>query len=485
MFRRTAVVALIGCLFLLMSGGSAEAFDRTAEQKEPSDKQAVSDQQRRQQLEEERALLKLFADTLEQVRANYVDDSISERELIEAAIEGMLTKLDPYSNYIPPKKMELFKRSVEQQYGGVGIRVKQEGDQLVIVSPLYGSPAHRAGLKRGDRVVKIGEVSTKGLSLEQAVQQMKGKLGSSVELTIVHPESEQPETVTLRRELVHMETVMGYRRQANGQWEYICDPQRKIAYIRITTFHEGMSTQLTKVLQRLLGESIQGLILDLRYNPGGLLTEAVQTADLFLSDGLITSTEVRNTPRQTWSAEPSTTLIPDGFPLVVLVNRASASASEIVSACLQDHDVALVVGERTWGKASVQNIIELERGQSALKLTTGSYQRPSGENIDRAAGGPENEDWGVRPDEGHQIRLTDEQREALIARFRHMDILYGDGEAEVAESFEDPHVQDALQYLRKQLDDQQAAAADDSQPPQSAPPEAQDSAAASAPAGQQ
>ncbi len=180
------------------------------------------------------------------------------------------------------------------------------------------------------------------------------------------------------REHIQQPTVIGFHRNKEGIWDFFCDKDQKIAYVRIAAFSHNTSRDLEQVLNQLMQEGMRGLVVDLRFNPGGMLSEAIKVSDLFLHEGRIVSIEGRSTPQQVWDARDEGTIIPRGFPVAVMVNRFSASAAEIVSACLQDNQVATVVGERTWGKGSVQNVIELEQGKSALKLTTAGYHRPSG-----------------------------------------------------------------------------------------------------------
>lgn len=448
MRRVSHILVLITCVLCLWNPPVRGALpDRT----EAVNSKTSKVQDHRRDVEQEKELLRLFADTLEQIKRNYVDEKISERDLIDAAIRGMLAKLDPYSNYIPPKNLEEFRREIDQQYGGVGIRVEVRDGQLIIATPLYGTPAYRAGLLPGDRVLKIGPTNTKGMTLDEAVNCMQGKIGSSVELTIRHSDSSAPKTVTLQREVIHLETVLGFERRADDQWDYFCDPKQKIAYIRLTAFSKGAGKQLATVLRSLLAEGMRGLVLDLRFNPGGLLNGAIEVADLFIRDGEITSTQGRNMPSRTWRATEQSTLIPRQFPVVVLVNRFSASASEIVAACLQDHHTALIVGERTWGKASVQNIIELEQGNSILKLTTGGYHRPSGKNIHRQPGVSPDEVWGVQPDEGHKFRMSNRELSQLNGWFHRWDVLATKPEDRPKSEFVDRHLADALQYIRDRL----------------------------------
>lgn len=365
-------------------------------------------------------LFRVLADTLDQVERNYVKE-IDRRRLMEAAIRGILQELDPYSNYISPEEMQEFKTSVEQQFGGIGIQVIMEGGQLKVLSPLVGTPAYRAGIQAGDWIVAIEGRSTAGISLDEAVRQLKGEAGTSVTITIARPATNYKETITLQREIIRIETVLGDRRKDDDRWDFMYDPQRRIGYVRITTFSRETPQELKRALEELKAQGVRGLVLDLRFNPGGLLASAIEVADLFIAQGTIVSTAGRASPERSWEAVAEGTY--DGFPMAVLVNRYSASASEIVAACLQDHKRAVIVGERTWGKGSVQNVVELGGGRSALKLTTAGYKRPNGHNIHREEGAGEDQEWGVMPDAGYEVRFSDDETRAFLRYRRQRDLL--------------------------------------------------------------
>ncbi|HEX7449136.1 MAG TPA: S41 family peptidase, partial [Pirellulales bacterium] len=255
----------------------------------------------------------------------------------------------------------------------------------------------------------------------EAVRRLKGEPGSSVTFKVQHPGGAGIEKMTVTRELIQMESILGDRRNDRDEWDFMLDPAKKIGYIRIVSFGRETQGELKKAMDRLKKENVRGLVLDLRFNPGGLLGSAIAVADMFLTEGEIVSTSGRNSPKRTWSAHKPDTY--EGFPMVVLVNRASASASEIVSASLQDHKRAIVVGERTWGKGSVQTVMDLEGGKSILKLTTASYQRPNGHNIHRFPDAKESDEWGVMPDAGYELKLDDREFLQLQLYRRDRDIL--------------------------------------------------------------
>ncbi len=409
-------------------------------------------------------LLTLFADTLDQIDRNYVKD-ISRRELMEAAIKGMVKELDQYSNYISPKDIERFKGVVESEFGGVGIQVSIENEQLKVISPIVGSPAYRAGMVAGDLIIKIENTPTKGITLDDAVRLMKGKIGTEVTVTVVHPDDPMPKEIKLKRDKIRVLTVLGDRRKDDDSWNFIFDEKKKTGFIRVTSFSRHTVNELREALKELESQDVRGLILDLRFNPGGLLSAAIDVCDMFIPEGRIVSTEGRNAPKRVWDAHKKGTF--SQFPIVVLVNRSSASASEIVSACLQDHERAVIVGTRTWGKGSVQNIIDLESGRSALKLTTAGYMRPSGKNIHRFDGATEKDEWGVTPNEGFVVKLTDREVTALLRDRRDRDIVdkmdpKTDPEAESAKPFTDRQLKAAVEQLDKMIHAMSDNAKDDS-----------------------
>ncbi len=244
-------------------------------------------------------LLRLFADTLDQVERNYVKD-ISKRELMEAAIRGMLGKLDQHSNYIPPEDMERFKVEVESEFGGVGIQVSTEGGQLRVISPIYGTPAYKAGILAGDTIVKIEDKPTRGMTIDECIKQLKGKIGTSVNVTVKHEKDGSEDTVKLTRETIRVDTVLGDLRNEDDTWNYYFDQEKQIGYIRITSFGRHTTEDLSKVMKQLKDKGLQGLIIDLRFNPGGLLTSAIEVSDMFVAEGDIVSTQGRNTLKRSW-----------------------------------------------------------------------------------------------------------------------------------------------------------------------------------------
>lgn len=423
-------------------------------------------------------LMRVFVDTFEQIDRNYVKD-VDRRELMEAAVRGMLSELDPYSNYISPDDINRFNEDVEQEFGGIGIQVQFQPEKggLIVSSPLPGSPAYQAGVLAGDVIVEIEGQPVADFpprrELQTAVKLLKGKPGVEVTIGVRHVGETEVVTIPITREIIKLKTVLGDTYNPDGSWNFMYDDAEKIGYIRLTHFSRRTGEELREAVRQLKRDGMQGLILDLRFNPGGLLTTAVEVADLFIESGKIVSTEGRNSPDRVWSAKRFGTHT--DFPMVVLINQFSASASEIVSAALQDHDRAVVIGERSWGKGSVQNVIELESGGSALKLTTASYHRPSGKNIHRFPDAKQEDEWGVMPSDGFAVEMDGEQKQEYLRYRRDRDVLDEDGPPE--SEFVDAQMERALEYIRQQLSGEQPKAAEKPDDQPEAKPKDKDAAA--------
>ena len=316
------------------------------------------------------------------------------------------SSLDPYSGYIRPRDYQHLLEGLDQEFGGIGILVEphRETRRLMVMTPLVDTPAFRMGIKAGDLILKVNDHDTLGMTLRQAVELMRGKPGTTVRLSVLHVGAKEPVELTIERAIIPIESALGDTRNPDGTWDYRLHANPRIMYVRLTTFGEKTAKELTKILK---GHKVDALILDLRDNSGGLLSAAVATCDMFLDQGNIVSTRGRSgRQNRSFEAEPDL-LLDRRVPVAVLINNLTASASEIVAACLQDHGRAKIVGQRTYGKGTVQNMLELEGGKAALKLTTASYWRPSGKNIQRPRKGQPDGDWGVRPDPGFEVVLTD------------------------------------------------------------------------------
>jgi len=311
--------------------------------------------------------LELFGDIFERVRAQYVDEA-ADKDLIEAAINGMLQSLDPHSSYLNEDSFRDMQVQTRGEFGGLGIEVTMEQGLVRVVSPIDETPAARAGLEAGDFITHLDGESVLGLTLSDAVDRMRGRVGSDIELTI-RREGAEPFDVTVTRDVVRIRSV---RSRVEG----------KVGYIRVTTFNEqtmdGVESSMAS-LREELGNEMIGLVLDLRRNPGGLLDQAVKVSDAFLDQGEIVSTRGRD-PDAAQRFNATKGDLAEGLPIVVLINGGSASASEIVAGALQDHKRAVVMGTESFGKGSVQTIMPIS-GHGALRLTTAKYYTPSGRSI--------------------------------------------------------------------------------------------------------
>jgi carboxyl-terminal processing protease len=406
----------------------------------------------------------VFADTLQYVQSSHVNPP-ETKALFEGAMRGITKRLDRYSNYISPTELARFREEMRQEFGGIGIQITIADNQLTVVTPLPGTPAFRAGVLSGDRIVAIEGESTEGIqSTQQAADKLRGPHGTDVTITVLHEGSDEPQEITITRGTIHVASVKGDRYNSDGTWDYFIDQEHKIAYVRLEQFHDNTADELETAARKLVDEGMRSMILDLRMNPGGLLSAAVKVCDLFVSEGVIVSTKARGQRAVPYEAHRPGTL--EGFDMVVLVNGRSASASEIVAACLQDHKRAVLIGERTWGKGSVQNILDLGNGRGAMKLTTASYHRPSGENIHRFEDATEDDVWGVKPNEGFHVTLAApeefegkskaEQRslelqkmfEVLMLQRSRLDVLPRPGQEPLQREVPDRQLDRALEYLR-------------------------------------
>jgi carboxyl-terminal processing protease len=347
----------------------------------------------------------LFVDAVEKVQSHYVRP-VTRRELLESAIEGMLQNLDPHSSFFNTTQQRVLRRQIEGRLEGIGVQVDidPETARLRVIAPMPGTPAYDAGILAGDQITEIDGQSAEGMSPDKAAEVLRGRPGTEVKLTVVHEGSDEPATLTMNRAIIELPSVLGDRRKPDDRWDFMLDKDKKIGYLRITTFMQNTAEELKAALDQLKEEGATGLIIDLRDNPGGMLSSVVEICDLFLPGGEIVSTKGRNTLPKRYEARKDAPY--EDLPLVVLINQYSASASEIFAAAMQDHKRAAVVGQRSYGKGSVQNLIELEGGNSVLKLTVASYYRPSGENIHRFPNSKPTDKWGVSPDAGMEVKLV-------------------------------------------------------------------------------
>ncbi len=317
----------------------------------------------------------LFGEVLEKINREYIDE-INQSESMDAAINGLLQSLDPYSSYMSPEILDEMQTETSGEFGGLGIEVSMEAGVVKVISPIDDTPASKAGLKAGDYIVKINDTQVQGKSLSEAVDLMRGPVGSSIELTVRRRGEKKALTFNITREIIEIQSVKSELLEEN------------IGYIRLTSFNENSSDQIEKQIKKLKkNKNLNSFILDLRNNPGGLLNQAIRISDFFLENGEIVSTKSRKkSENRKWFAKKGD--ITDGKTLLVLINYGSASASEIVAGALKDHKRAIVVGENSYGKGSVQSIIPL-KNKGAIRLTVAKYYLPSGKSISEV---------GVRPD---------------------------------------------------------------------------------------
>ena len=413
-------------------------------------------------------LVRTVVDVLAEVDRNYVKELTDEekQKLVEEMLNGGLRKLDPHSEYMTAEDFKLFETVSEGEFGGIGVTAVPDPKTslLKIESLLPGTPAYRAGLQAGDLIWKVGDRATDEMKPEEARSLIKGKPGTPVTLTIIREGSREPIVVTLTRGIIELHPFMGFARDPADptKWDFMADKQNKIAYVRLTGFTEKSYKDLRAAVEEAERNGARALVLDLRDNPGGLLTQAAQVADLFLTGGTVVSTKNRTGGGRKWEAKAEDTVFlpAEQKPMAVLINRGSASASEIVAAALQDHKRAVVVGERTYGKGSVQKVFNLRNGD-AVKLTTESWLTPAGKNIHRWPDAKESDEWGVRPDPGMAVKLTDEQIREYVRHYSRLDYVKGkpgstgkdepkaNGPAE--KPYVDPVLEKALDHLRGKL----------------------------------
>ncbi len=313
-------------------------------------------------------LLNLFGEIMERTKNSYVEE-VSDKQLIESAINGMLTSLDPHSSYLTEEDFRYMNEQTKGKFGGLGIQVTMESGVVKVISPIDDTPAYKAGIKAGDYITDIDGKTVIGMTLNEAVAKLRGKIGTKVTVT-VRRVNEKPFTVTMKREEIKMDSVKSEIK--NGD----------ILYVRISSFNEDVDKDTEKAIkdaQKKLDNKLAGVVLDVRNNPGGLLEQAIGVSDLFLDHGEIVSTRSRNEEDTIKYTATSGDVI-QGLPMVVMINEGSASASEIVAGALQDHHRAVILGEKSFGKGSVQTVLQL-RNNAAMRITTARYYTPSGRSI--------------------------------------------------------------------------------------------------------
>ena len=340
----------------------------------------------------------LFGEVLEKINKEYVDE-INQSESMDSAINGLLQSLDPYSAYMSPEIFNEMQTETSGEFGGLGIEVSMESGVVKVISPIDDTPASRAGIKAGDYIVKINNIQVQGKSLSEAVDLMRGPVGSGIELTIRRRGEKKALTFNIVREIIQIQSVKADLLEEN------------IGYIRLTSFNENSGKQIEKEIKKLeKDEKVNSYILDLRNNPGGLLSQAIKISDFFLDNGEIVSTKSRKpSENRKWFAKKGD--LTNGKVLIVLINYGSASASEIVAGALKDHKRAILLGENSYGKGSVQSIIPL-KNNGAIRLTVAKYYLPSGKSISEVGVAPdieideENENFRIKTETDNQLNYA-------------------------------------------------------------------------------
>jgi carboxyl-terminal processing protease len=351
------------------------------------------------------------AEAMNVISREYVDE-VDQRKLFEGAMDGMVGQLDEYSGYHPPEEYEQFQEDIDQEFVGIGVVVEYDAQakRLSIVHPLVGTPAYRAGVKPGDVIREIDGQRTDAMNQREATRRIKGPAGTKVRLVLERAGSPEPIRLEIERASIAVDSVLGDLRDPDGKWVFRLAEQPQVGYIRVTSFGERTAEELRTALATLRDAAdIKGLVLDLRGNEGGLLESAVEVCDMFLDSGVIVKQVGRHGVLRKTDSATAGTEIDRSLPIIVLVDRFSASASEIVAACLQDHGRARVGGQRSWGKGTVQNVVHLEGGRSALRLTIARFVRPNGKNIHKQLEASDADDWGVRPEPELELVLTEDQ----------------------------------------------------------------------------
>lgn len=400
-------------------------------------------------------------------------EDLDENKDVDVSILMMLASLnDPYTVYYDKESVRKAASQLRGRFPGVGIQIRRDAvrDGLLVVTPIKSSPAYGGGIQAGDLIIEIRRdvdnegkplpadatkvFSTKGMKTDDAIAIITGKPDTPITLVVQREGEKEPLVFNLKRNWVSVETVLGTKRKENTDWTYYVDEDYKIAYIHLTQFTQSTFPELKKAVEGLKKSGLNGLVLDLRFNPGGYLTSAKDICELFVGPEKIVTVKPRpdggaGRPRVYAGDKKGET----GFPMVVLVNSQSASASEIVAACLQDHGRAIIVGERSYGKGSVQDVVPFRATEGEIKLTIARYYPPSDRNIDKlATGGATGEEWGVKPDKGFEVALSREELTELGEAMRNLEIIRPkNAPAKDAKAFEDKQLNKALEYLRDQI----------------------------------
>jgi carboxyl-terminal processing protease len=414
---------------------------------------------------EQNPFARYAAEGLDTIREGSLN-AVPDRELFDGAMRGMVGVLrkhgDEHSEYRNEAEANSLRSEIHQQFGGIGVRIGFLGKQhrlAIVAPPDAGTPAARAKLQPGDFILAINDQPTKGIKMSDVLRLVRGEPGSLLQLKIESPSETAPRTVDLVREVINTESVLGDRRDKDGSWQFRLEVDPRIAMIRITSFGDRTAAEFANVMAKVILEGVRAIVLDLRDNPGGSLDAAVAVCQMLLPAGK-TIVETRGRGQVVLHRYVSTS---DGkfadVPMAVLVDQNSASAAEIVAACLQDHSRAVVIGQRSYGKGTVQQLLPLQSGKSLLKLTWASFWRPSGANIHHAVGVPEDAKWGVSPDAGYESKLSPDEYKTYEAYREKRDGFGQIDEANPVDAnvaaklagFADKPLQLAIEHLQRKL----------------------------------
>ncbi|MFM8573865.1 MAG: S41 family peptidase [Pirellula sp.] len=356
------------------------------------------------------------AHAMQLIQESYVEP-VSQAELKNAALSGLLESLDPNSSYVSEETLGRFNSVFEQRFAGLGVQVEGPPTKpaITVITTLYNSPAFRAGLLPGDVIVEIDGVDVRGLETSAVSKKISGEVGTQVQLGIERLGEKL--NILATREMIEVESVTGDRRNPDGTWDFQLQNHPRIAYIHTNIFGEKTAGEIQKAIEGVQ-DRVDAMILDLRDNGGGLLKAAVDVCDMFLEDGSIVATQGRGpSSSESVDAKPGT-IVPMNLPIAVLINQNSASASEVVAACLKDRNRATIVGHRSYGKGSVQSVVPLEGGRAAIRLTTAYYYPPSGRRIHKRPRDSDADEWGVIPSRNAEVSLSEEQLKRATERMR-------------------------------------------------------------------
>jgi carboxyl-terminal processing protease len=394
---------------------------------------------------------------------NHYLEPVDEERMFESAVSGMTGQLDENSSLVTREDLAELEESIDQHYAGIGIEITldPETKELTVLNPLVGAPAYQAGVRAGDKIVAVDGKSTTGFSLQDAEKHIRGEPGKPVRLRVQRLGVEAPlEFVISRATNISTDSVRGDVRRPDGSWDFRLVGHPEIGYLRINNFGERTVEELSAALVALHAAQVKAIILDLRDNPGGLLPAAVGVCERFIPSGKVIVTTRGRDGETNEEFVASDSSGPIKLPLCVLVNGNSASASEIVAACLQDYGRAKIIGERSYGKGTIQQMHRVAGGKSVLKLTTSSYWRPSGKNIHRRKTSKDSDEWGVRPDTGFELALSDDELAPWRELRRKRDILptaageqrpqFLQVKPDEAGKF-DPQLEKAVQFLESQI----------------------------------